>query len=29
MENKMTVNKILPLKLDYFYKEDQGHFLSE
>jgi hypothetical protein len=28
MENKMMINKILPLKLGYFHKEDQDHFLS-
>jgi hypothetical protein len=28
MENKMTINKIPPLKLGYFHQEDQVHFLS-
>jgi hypothetical protein len=28
METKMIINKVLSLKLGYFYKEGQGHFLS-
>ncbi|MFT6106100.1 MAG: hypothetical protein ACJA0S_000723 [Rickettsiales bacterium] len=28
MENKMTINKIFPLKLGYFHQEDQDRFLG-